>query len=440
MRGVMIMKYRYRTDNEMKESGVEWLGKIPKEWSVTKLKNHFEFEKGKNAALYTNDYIGLNEGNYPVYSGQTENNGVMGKINSYDYDLEKCIFTTTVGAKVMTPLLLKGKFNLSQNCLIMRGYNIFEEYIYYLLFPMFRYEKSLIPSYMQPSLRIDDLKKFHISYPDKVEQQKIASFLDKKTAEFDSIIEKKQSFITKLTEAKKSLISEVVTGKVKVQVIANKYQVISRTDDEMKDSGVEWLGKIPKEWEVKPLYIGFKENKEKNKEGLENNVLSLSYGKIKRRDIEKNFGLLPESFDTYQIVNQDYIIFRLTDLQNDKKSLRVGLVKEKGIITSAYVGLIPTSSFRADFSYYLFHVYDLKKIYYNLGSGLRQSMNFVDLKKMPIFQLSLQEQQQIVNFLDEKTAKIDSTIEKIKLQIEKLKVAKQSLISEAVTGKIEVMG
>jgi type I restriction enzyme, S subunit len=273
-----------------------------------------------------------------------------------------------------------------------------------------------------------------------IEQQKIALFLDKKTAEFDSIIEKKQSFITKLTEAKKSLISEVVTGKVKVQVIANKYQVISRTDDEMKDSGVEWLGKIPKEWEVKPLYIGFKENKEKNKEGLENNVLSLSYGKIKRRDIEKNFGLLPESFDTYQIVNQDYIIFRLTDLQNDKKSLRVGLVKEKGIITSAYVGLIPTSSFRADFSYYLFHVYDLKKIYYNLGSGLRQSMNFVDLKKMPIFQLSLQEQQQIVNFLDEKTAKIDSTIEKIKLQIEKLKVAKQSLISEAVTGKIEVMG
>lgn len=97
------------------------------------------------------------------------------------------------------------------------------------------------------STNIERMKK--ISIPIHQEQQKIASFLDKKTAEFDSIIEKKQSFITKLTEAKKSLISEVVTGKVKVQVIDNNYQVISRADDEMKDSGVEWLGKIPKEWE-----------------------------------------------------------------------------------------------------------------------------------------------------------------------------------------------
>ena len=104
----------------MKDSGIEWIGKIPKEWEVIRLKKYFSFEKGKNASLYTQEYLGLNQGEYPVYSGQTENEGVMGRINSYDYDINECLFTTTVGAKVMTPKILKGKFNLSQNCLIMK--------------------------------------------------------------------------------------------------------------------------------------------------------------------------------------------------------------------------------------------------------------------------------------------------------------------------------
>ena len=104
----------------MKESGIDWISSIPENWKKVYLKNYYDFEKGKNAALYTKEYIGENCGEYPVYSGQTENAGVMGEINTFDYDLEECIFTTTVGAKVMTPRILKGKFSLSQNCLIMR--------------------------------------------------------------------------------------------------------------------------------------------------------------------------------------------------------------------------------------------------------------------------------------------------------------------------------
>ncbi|WP_419574387.1 restriction endonuclease subunit S, partial [Phascolarctobacterium succinatutens] len=103
---------------EMKDSGIEWIGEIPKDWERARLKDYFCFEKGKNAQMYTIEYIGRNEGVYPVYSGQTENNGVMGKINKYDYDVDECLFTTTVGAKVMTPKYLTGKFCLSQNCLI----------------------------------------------------------------------------------------------------------------------------------------------------------------------------------------------------------------------------------------------------------------------------------------------------------------------------------
>lgn len=105
---------------------------------------------------------------------------------------------------------------------------------------------------------------------------------------------------------------------------------------EMKDSGIEWVGQIPVTWDIHPVYSYFGERKNKNSFGNENNLLSLSYGRVIRKDINANGGLLPESFNTYNIVEADDIIIRPTDLQNDKRSLRTGLVKEHGIITSAY--------------------------------------------------------------------------------------------------------
>ena len=92
-----------------------------------------------------------------------------------------------------------------------------------------------------------------IAIPYIKEQEKIANLLDKKTSQFDSIISKKEKLIEKLEEAKKSLVSEVVTGKVKVVKTDDGYELVKRKSDEMKDSGVEWLGDIPKDWEVKKL-------------------------------------------------------------------------------------------------------------------------------------------------------------------------------------------
>ena len=135
----------------------------------------------------------------------------------------------------------------------------------------------------------------------------------------------------------------------------------------MEDSGVPWIGDIPADWDVKPLFAYCKENHEKNTDGKNDNVLSLSYGNIIRRDVKDNFGLIPESFNSYQILKPGTLILRLTDLQNDKKSLRVGLVKEKGIITSAYVGLLPNSKIIPDYLYYLLHSYDISKVFYGLG-------------------------------------------------------------------------
>lgn len=107
----------------------------------------------------------------------------------------------------------------------------------------------------------------------------------------------------------------------------------------MKESGIDWIGQIPEEWEVDFVNHIFEEHKQKNKGNKEKNLLSLSYGHIIRKSIDTSFGLLPESFDTYNIIQRGDIVLRLTDLQNDKRSLRVGLTRENGIITSAYLTL-----------------------------------------------------------------------------------------------------
>ena len=135
---------------------------------------------------------------------------------------------------------------------------------------------------------------------------------------------------------------------------------------EMKDSGIEWIGEIPATWDIHPVYSYFGERKNKNSLGNENNLLSLSYGRVIRKDINANGGLLPESFNTYNIVEADDIIIRPTDLQNDKRSLRTGLVKEHGIITSAYIDLCPIKHVDSRYFHYLLHAYDVMKVFLSL--------------------------------------------------------------------------
>ena len=202
---------------------------------------------------------------------------------------------------------------------------------------------------------------------------------------------------------------------------------------EYKDSGVEWVGDIPDSWEVKPVFALFTPEMIKNVDGNETNVLSLSYGRIIQRDVENNHGLLPESFNTYQIVNDGDIILRLTDLQNDKRSLRVGLATQKGIITSAYLKLSALKEIDPKFAYRLLHSYDTTKVFYGMGGGLRQSMKFEDFRRLPILLPPKNDQVLIANFLDHETAQIDTLIAKQEKLIELLKEKRQAVISHAVT-------
>lgn len=203
---------------------------------------------------------------------------------------------------------------------------------------------------------------------------------------------------------------------------------------EYKDSGVEWVGDIPSSWIVEPLFASNDPRSIKNSDGSEMNVLSLSYGNIIRRDVDKNHGLLPASFNTYQIVNKGDLVLRLTDLQNDWNSLRVGHAKERGIITSAYLKLISNEQkLASSYFYRLLHSYDTTKVFYGMGGGLRQSMKFDDMRRLPVIVPPLPEQKQIAKFLDYETGKIDRLIEKQQELIALLKEKRQAVISHAVT-------
>jgi len=203
--------------------------------------------------------------------------------------------------------------------------------------------------------------------------------------------------------------------------------------DAYKDSGVEWLGDIPEEWSIKPGQVAFSENKRSNRGMVRNTVLSLSYGKIIIKPEEKLVGLVPESFETYQLVDPNDIIIRCTDLQNDQTSLRTGLAKDAGIITSAYLNLKVKSGFNSKYLHYYLHALDTTKVLYKFGSGLRQNLSFLDFKRLPILNIPLVQQNQIAWFLEQKTAEIDQAIAIKEQQIALLNERKQILIQKAVT-------
>lgn len=184
-----------------------------------------------------------------------------------------------------------------------------------------------------------------------------------------------------------------------------------------------------------PIFAVFDETSKKNIGLAEENLLSLSYGRVIRKNIDTVDGLLPASFETYQVVEQGQFVLRLTDMQNDQKSLRTGLVPERGIITSAYCALAPKQEFRKSTSFleYYLHALDVSKFLYSLGGGVRQTLKFDDIKHVPVLIPSEAQQDQIVRFLDEHTAKIDQLVEKYQYMLGLLALQHDAWMHHAFT-------
>ena len=415
---------------EMKDSGIEWVGKIPNDWAIKPLYCFFAERKNKNILGKEDNLLSLSYGKVIRKDINTNEGLLPSNYNGYNI--------VEAGDIVIRPTDLQNdQRSLRTGLVTERGIitwayialkplsNINSRFYHYLLHT---YDTLKVFYNMgggvRQGLNYDEFAKLKIYSPSSSEQQRIADFLDRECGKIDSIIVDIQKQTELLEKYKRSVIFETVTKGLDHSV-------------QMKDSGIDYIVTIPECWTIEPLFIHFREGKKKNVACKEENLLSLSYGKVIRKDINSAEGLLPASFSSYNVVSEGDIIIRPTDLQNDKRSLRTGLVKEKGIITSAYIDLIPFKGVNSRYYQYLLHVYDIVKTFYNMGNGVRQGLNYDEFSKLLVLSPPKQEQQAIADYLDKKCAEIDGVIADKKKQLDVLENYKKSIIYEYVTGKKE---
>ena len=414
---------------EMKDSGIEWVGTTPAHWST--MPNKYVMRKIK---VINPTYNGENILSLTVNGVIVRDLEAGGKMPSsfdgyqilYKGNLLMCLFDYDVTPRCIGLIKDSGVSSPAYSQFVLQRGNDAAYFYYYYL--MVDHTKALLhrAKNLRHSFTEEQLGAIKVPVPPIAEQERIADFLDSQCSEIDAISADIQKEIETLEQYKRSVITEAVTKGL-------------NPDVEMKDSGIEWVGNIPVHWDVRPLYYYFAERKKKNYLGQEQNLLSLSYGKVIRKDINTSEGLLPDSFNGYNIIEPGDIVLRLTDLQNDKRSLRTGLVKEHGIITSAYVTLKAAKEVVPEYFHYLLHAYDVMKVLYNMGNGVRQGLNYSELSKMHIVAPPLDEQKNIAARLDCVCKGIESIIASKKQQLAVIDSYKKSLIYEYVTGKKEVV-
>lgn len=201
-----------------------------------------------------------------------------------------------------------------------------------------------------------------------------------------------------------------------------------------KKANAFWQAAVPAHWEVKPGLSVCVENKRKNADLAEEQVLSLSFGRIVVKPVEKQRGLVPESYEGYQVLDPGDIVVRPTDLQNDQTSIRVGLVRDRGIITSAYIGLRPKAPWTAGYAHAYLATVDSTKRIYGMGSGLRQQLGWADIKRMPCLVPPDDEQAAIVKYLSHANARIETAIAAKRTLLSLLSQSRRAAIDELVCG------
>ena len=408
-----------------KNSGVEWIGEIPSHYNIIRLKYLCDVSTGSRD---TQDKV--DDGEYPFFvrSPQIE------RINSYSFDGESVL---TVGDGVGTGKVFhyfNGKFEYHQRVYKFSGFRLIKgKFFYWFMLHHFIYvtedqnSKSTVDSLRRPL--IDN---FWFVVPPISEQQQIVSYLDRKTLQIDTLIEKTQWKIKLLKEKRTSLINEVLTKGL-------------NPDVEMKDSGVEWIGEIPSHWVVSkfkydtsiPVQYGINISGDKyNEEGIRF---------IRITDISENGELNP--YDGKYLNPEDVpdeFLLKKFDVLFCRSGHTVGktyLHYFDGLYT--FGGYLVRFNFRNYFeSKFIFYIsktdfyWDWIKL--NTVVSTIENVNGDKYQNFVYPKPALSEQQQIVSYLDEQTQLIDKTVSIEERRIGLLKEYRQSLISEAVTGKIKV--
>lgn len=418
---------------QMKDSGIAWIGEMPEGWELQKGKYLYRqrSEKGNSIELQllspTQKYGVIPQSLYEKISGmkpvQLDAKADLEQFKSI-YARDFCISLRS----------FQGGFEYSQyNGVVSPAYQVFyrqsdttyDAFYRYIFKEMgfIGYMNSFTKSFRDgKSMAFDDFAGTLLPVPPIAEQHRIAAFLDRRCAEIDAVIERTKATIEEYKKLKQAVITEAVTKGV-------------RGERKMKDSGIEWIGEIPEEWEVLPHKYVMHKEKSICEHYAGEDIISLTMNGVIVRDLTAG-GKMPTTFDGYQYVEPDDMLLCLFDI--DVTPRCVGIVRNHGVTSPAY------SRFKVHVGYYnayydyLLRFIDDEKAFIHLSKNLRSSLTETDFGAIKTISPSYDEQVEIAAYLDEKCAALDTLIAKKTALLTELEAYKKSLIYEYVTGKREV--
>lgn len=420
----------------MKDSGIEWIGTIPDDWQICKLKNIIEF---KNGYAFDSSVLS-NTGRYPVIRiGDIKDGGVdifnANKIDDNkglenflikDKDILLAMSGATVG-KLGYVEHIETKCYINQRVGIIRAEN--SKYIYYYLSTdeFIKYVILLSAGSAQPNISTENVNNYYLSVPNKEGQKKIITFLDEKIGDINEIISKTKESIEEYKKYKQAVITEVITQGL------DKSVALVGTDN-------IHIPKIPTHWKMKKMKYIFEIKKDvAGKEGYD--ILSITQKGIKIKDISKNEGQLAQNYSNYQLVD-------IGDFAMNHMDLLTGWVdisRYAGVTSPDYrvFRFVDATGYDADYYLYLMKMCYMNRIFYGLGQGVsnlgRWRLQADKFLNFMIPEPPLNEQKEIADYLDTKCGEIDALITKKEAFVEEMETYKKSLIYEYVTGKKEVV-
>lgn len=418
---------------EMKDSGIEWIGEIPKDWTVKNLKYIFDITSGSTPASGVSQYwdgdikwitpADFKTNDVYVFGGRRNITG-LGLMSCSTQVIPDSSIIFSKRAPIGSVVITGEKMCINQGCLalVSKHQKTSVKFYYYALSILDKIFDMLGSGTTFKEISAFRFSNTSLQCPRFEEQQQIADYLDTKCSEIDATAEDIQKQISVLEDYKKSVITEAVTKGL-------------NPDVEMKDSGVEWVGKIPKHWSVMHnKYIMTKEKTIKEIYGGED-IISLSMNGVIVRDLDAG-GKMPKTFDGYQIVHPGNLLMCLFDY--DVTPRCIGLIKNFGVTSPAYSQFVMNKDNHSGYYNYYYLMVDHTKAILHLAKNLRHSFTEEQLGSISAPVPPIEEQVAIEKFLDQKCSEIDSLISDKKKQLEILAEYKKSLIYEFVTGKKEV--
>ena len=414
---------------EMKDSGARWIGEIPNTWHSDKLKYHLKRKEPKNPGDMTVLSLYRELGIIPKDSRDDNHNQTSEDTSKYKY--------VKPGNFVVNKMKAwQGSVAVSDyEGIVSPAYYVYEftdnafdkRYFHHLLRGCYKDEFMRLSGGMrvgQWDLSSDDLNNTLILIPPLDEQKKIAEFLDEKCSEIDALIADIQTQIETIEQYKRSTIAEAVT-----KGLDNKV--------ELKDSTLEWIGKIPAHWEIKPNKYLMKKIKQIQPIYDGEDIISLTVNGVIKRDLDNPSGKMPTSFDGYQFVYPGNLLMCLFDI--DVTPRCIGLIKDFGLTSPAYSQFVLNKDVSAAYYYYYYLNLDFNKDLLHLAKNQRHSLNEEQFGAIKTVVPPLEEQIAIAKYLDERCDEINECISVKQEQINTLEAYKKSIIFEYVTGKKEVM-